>query len=737
MNITDISKIKIWTMCLWILLSFSVPSFIYSASSVLDDPFLLELIGEEEEKDDVASFPGHPSTSSYQHPYSPYKDPDYSSNNITQTAESLEDGIVINFENVEIIAYLRWISNLIGVNFIFEESDLDFKVTIVSNEPATRKNIMASLLQILRIHELSLLEQGNNIIIHKSSSEVGSGSSVLLTEGESISPNSAIVTKVFQLHHTNPSSISGALQPMLSSKALIETADDTRHLIITDLAINIEKASILLKALDTPNNTLDIGIYKVKSMNIASLVALAERIVEPLSNNNTLVLVPQPGAQTIFIVSTPYLIEKILSVLTTLDVNRGSTHKGKDPFSQPGSEQEADYSSYESYEDLPPGHIDSTQFKNFELQYRHGAEIENALTKIGDSLSLAGSANQDLVSAIQTIEWIASTNSLVFTGSSKAIKKLEDLIQSLDIPTKEVLIEMLVIETTVSNSLQFGVQVGYRDTGSRFGSAGNFISPEVSDGLDSVTFDGIPDATSLMNPGGFSLGVLGKAIVNDDGTFTSIGALVKALNKDGDTRIIMNPQLVVQNNSTAEQFVGTTDRFASTSIQSVEGSFAETNYEYRQIGSRISVTPTLTNSDIITLDIDQRIQVAINASNTDDSTDSTLPLGPIATTKSIRTRVHIPNKYFLILSGMINEQTTKSKTKVPCLGNMAGIGGAFSQTDTSSNRYNMMIFIRPHIISTPEEMRKITKQQKDRIQKNSKTFNKEFEEESLLDLLNL
>ena len=64
---------------------------------------------------------------------------------------------------------MRFISRISNKNFVFDENDLQFTVTIVSEEPTTIDNIMTALLQELRIHDLELIEQDNTIIIHHNS----------------------------------------------------------------------------------------------------------------------------------------------------------------------------------------------------------------------------------------------------------------------------------------------------------------------------------------------------------------------------------------------------------------------------------------------------------------------------------------------------------------------------------------------------------------------------------------
>lgn len=628
--------------------------------------------------------------------------------------EEDERGYVINFDNVGIIEYIRWISDITHMNFIFNEQDLQFNITIISKGPASTEAIMATLLQMLHIHGLAMLEQGNNILIYKSS-DSPTTSHIITDTDAPIPSDSAIITKVFQLKNVNPTRVSGIITPLLSKNAQTEVSTETRHLIITDIAPNINKVEELLKVLDQPNVSLDVGIYQVQQSNITTLQSLAERIVGPLAAENPLILVPQLATETIFIISTPYLIEKTISILKTLDV------------SQEEEEEER------LAEDLPPGHIDRTKFQVHKLQYHQGDEIQTSLIKIGRTLAKTGIMNAGLVSTISTIEWIESTNSLVFTGPHEAILKIEELINSLDTPKREVYIEMLIIETSVGNSLTFSVESGFSDHMSKgAASIGMQASKGLQSAIETAAPGGTPSADNLMSAKGFSVGIIGRILSHGNNQYASLGALVNALSTDTDTNIVMNPQIVTENGSPAELFVGHTDQFPSSEISPGQGTYVKTNYEYRRIGARLRVTPTLGNSDIVTLDIDQELS---SSADTSDST-STQGVKTVFATRTTRTRVHVPNKYFLIISGMISESITRTKTRIPCLGTLPVIGAAAGGYTNDHKRSNLMIFIRPHIVTTDEEVAEVTQIQKERLA-DAMEHDVQFETDSLLDLLQL
>ncbi|MDF2549021.1 MAG: gspD, partial [Chlamydiales bacterium] len=589
------------------------------------------------------------------------------------------EGYMINFNNIQITEYIRFISKISGKNFIFDENELKFNVTIVSEAMTQIDDIMAALVQNLRIKGLTLLEQGNNLIIH-ASKDVAQPFQVVTDENQQLSSNDEFITRVFRVMNVSPEKMAGILRPMLSKTAILEVLKEAQHIIVTDLATNLPKLSKLVTILDSPHSGYEIGQYSA-SGTVLPLIALAEKIMTPISADKTLVFIPHLQSNSIYIVSTPYLVEKTLTILQTLDRGDRKTRmlsfenlqfspeafleeekarlaksketvesrlsdpisftmqpigitedrktdqapvsiKGKEmiemrlsdsvgfvredsslvekrvqdnitftpstaPLVQeeraaevvriqtpdgaadgedfmkvenelrqledtpllkkgidntsdelewedeatalsidgprpilpkafevrlqeeavriipsvpvienrqedelglvsPGEESnegldkkradrrsgdllplatDADFStsprnklaSDKWAEDVPFSESDSTLFYVYKLEFRGGEQIESALKRIGASLKENRRSNADLMNALTSVQLIPSSNSLIFSGSPAALPRMVELIQSMDVPLRQVLIEVLVLDTSISDSVNFGV----------------------------------------------------------------------------------------------------------------------------------------------------------------------------------------------------------------------------------------------------------------------------------------
>ncbi len=231
-----------------------------------------------------------------------------------------KDTYTVNFNNVSMLELIRFASKITNLNFIFEEADLQFAVTVVSEEAVTAKSMMSVLSQVLRTHGLILLEQDGNVLITKSTNVNQIPPIVSSDLPESHAGNAALITQVFRIKNANITTIAGIIRPMTSQGALIEMSPETRQLIVTDITTNVEQIATLLLSLDAPHSPLDVETYIVKNISPRDLITLTEQILKPFAEGNPLIFVPQNDTNSVYIVSTPSLIERAMITMEDLDI---------------------------------------------------------------------------------------------------------------------------------------------------------------------------------------------------------------------------------------------------------------------------------------------------------------------------------------------------------------------------------------------------------------------------------
>lgn len=349
----------------------------------------------------------------------------------------------------------------------------------------------------------------------------------------------------------------------------------------------------------------------------------------------------------------------------------------------------------------------ASPYQVYKIQYHDGKEIIDTIKQIAST-----NASPTLMNSVSTMQYMKSSNSLVYSG--EGIVELTALIQSLDVPQKQVFIEVLVVETSVKDGLDFGLEWAGKGTiNDKVGIGfGNFppgkTQSKFAKNFREHNASAPPKGDSIPFGRGFDLGVIGDMILHKGKTFLSLGSLVSALQRDGNTTIVLNQKILAQDNKSSSIFVGDNIPFTGSVVETIGASQQTTsNIEYRDVGVSLKITPLLGDDNIITLDISEEISEA-----REDLHDQLTEVNGILTTKTnMVTRAHVPDEHFLVLSGMMRNARTKQKAGIPCLGGLPLIGAAFSKTKTKDEKRNVIIFVRPQVVNTIEEYKAITKKQ--------------------------
>lgn len=668
-----------------------------------------------------------------------------------------EEKFLLSFNNLSIVEVLRFISKISGKNFIFDEEDMQFNVTIVSQEPASVSDIMAALLQVLRIRGLTMLEQGNNIVIH--SNKTVQRIPRLVGEGieDRATDETELVTRVYRLNNLSVEKASALIKPLLSKDSLIETLPETHHIVLTDFVGNIQRVTRLFEEIDKPTVRAEIGQYLVRNREINSLIELTRELMAPVVGEQPFSLIPSTVSNSIFVVSTPFLVERTLAMLQTLDLTARQTRiinvdsikvlptddKGRllGPDGQgllaperenlfegrPEDSIRLDSRLFGEGSNLSPDEDAAEdlfgqkkplpkRFRIHKLHHRKADALAESLSLIADSLENAESDQDDLVLALRSIQSITETNSLVFTGVEAATAEVLDLIEQLDKPTRQVFIELLIFQTSILNSLQFGVD--WRASIPSGTKSFGLGSQNIRGGSQVPTSGDITAVDGLITPTGLAAATVGRYISYKGETFVDFGAVIRALEEQTSTQIVMNPKILVQDGVTAEVFVGENRPFQTTTT-TVEGSTnTESTFEYRDIGSRVTVTPFIGEGEFITLEIDQ--EISSDTGEQEEQTENVQNLATSTLKTTTTTTVHVPSGHFVALSGQIRETRTYTKTGIPCLGTLPLIGHLFSYKEISDpEKSNLMIFIRPTVVDTAPEIRRLTRDQQNLMDRKS------------------
>jgi type III secretion protein C len=514
-------------------------------------------------------------------------------------------------------------------------------------------------------------------------------------------------------------------QAKVEDKQLAETINgvrwikDTNSLLFTGSSQSLEKVEQLVKKFDIPSlggpppierAAPTFVIYNPKYVSGDDLISILCDFMQNLISSG---------------VSDPNLFDTI-SNLKWIDKTSSLILSGNTQ-SIEKTEQLLLKFDIPSKESAPPAieSIDKTSFLVYKLRFHAGNAILKALKQIASSTQTASTPPKALIAAIDSLQWIEVTNSLLCTGEQDVLVKLKELVQNLDIPLRQVFIEVLVIETSLNNQQNFGLmwgsqvqyfnktvlQTGNFPVPSGQGSSAPTPATTFPPNLQTINATTTPNNTLIPFSSGFDLGVIGDIIMHKGKSFISLGSLMNALQLDTDSTILLNPKIITQDNRQSTVFIGQNIPYTGSLITNnttAQGT-STANIEYIDVGVSLTITPILGDGDMISLDIVQDIREAVSSTN---ATTSPTQLTGIQTSQAhLETRVNVPNNHFVALSGMINDSKTHFRTAIPCLGGLPVVGLLFSENDRTAVKQNVIIFLRPQIIHSYQEYKAITEHQ--------------------------
>ena len=278
----------------------------------------------------------------------------------------------------------------------------------------------------------------------------------------------------------------------------------------------------------------------------------------------------------------------------------------------------------------------------------------------------------------------ADTNALIITAPPDEMRSILSVIDQLDIRRAQVLVEAIIAELSEDNTSAIGVNFAVDGT--------NSDQPAAFTNLGGATQALIGTIAS----GGATLTSGLSLLLGQQGGDVDFGLLVSAIASDSDNNILSTPTLVTMDNQEAEIVVGQNVPFVTGTQLSTANDNPFTTIERQEVGISLKVTPQINEGNNIKMDIEQEVSdvAAVAVAGAQDITTNV---------RSIRTTVLVEDGQTLVLGGLIDDSINNTTEKVPLLGDIPLLGSLFRFKTTSKNKQNLMVFLHPTILRTPED----------------------------------
>jgi len=585
--------------------------------------------------------------------------------------------ISMDFDQVDIKVFIKFISELTGKNFVVDDK-VRGKVTVLSPSKISVDEAYMVFESVLEVHGFTTVPAGSVIKVVPSVEARQKSVELRKAPGFVRRPDDRIITQIMPLHYANAQEVRKLLAPMVSKQGVVIAYNPTDTLIITDFQSNIQRLLSIVEEIDVEFQEANISVMPLE---YASAENLAEKISRLLESKLKQVKGRRAGPP-LRILS----YERINMLIVLAD--RQNTQMVKTLIK-----------TLDQPTPLGAGNIQVVYLANAQAE-----ELAKVLSGLPAKAPQKG--KQPVISTEVKIVADKATNSLVITAKPEEFQVLEPIILKLDIPRKQVYVEALIMEVSVSLDVSVGVNwTGAGKTDLPFGA-----DDGVAFGGSNTGAIGVLDQTGgLALPSGLTAGVVSFPITIGGITFSNLAAIINASQTNNDFNIISTPQLMTLDNEEATVVVAENIPF-STRVD--EGTAvtdrAIQSLEYRDVGTTLKITPQINEKRFVKLKIYEEISRVV--SETSQISPTQVVLAPTTRKRTAETNVQVRDGQTVVIAGLVGDDVDVNVTKVPCLGDIPLFGWLFKSESRTTRRTNLLIFITPYIVATPQEAEEIYRQ---------------------------
>jgi general secretion pathway protein D len=585
--------------------------------------------------------------------------------------------ISMDFDQVDIKVFIKFISELTGKNFVVDDK-VRGKVTVLSPSKISVEEAYKVFESVLEVHGFTTVPAGKVIKVVPSVEARQKSVELRKTPGFVPRPDDRIITQIIPLLHANAQEVRKLLAPMVSKQGVVIAYDPTDTLIITDFQSNIQRLLSIVEEIDVEFQEANISVMPLEYASAEKLAETISRLLESKLKQvkgrragPPLRILSYERINMVIVLADRQNTQMVKALVKTLDQ---PTPKGA-------------------------GNIQVVYLANAQAE-----ELAKVLTGLPAKADPKG--RQPALSTEVKIVADKATNSLVITAKPEEFQVLEPIIIKLDIPRKQVYVEALIMEITSNLSVSVGVNwTGGGKTDLPFGA-----DDGVAFGGSNTSALGVLDETgSLALPSGLTAGVVSFPITIGGITFSNLAAIINAAQTDNDFNVIATPQLMTLDNEEATVVVAENIPF-STRVD--EGTAvtdrAIQSLEYRDVGVTLKVTPQINEKRFVKLKIYQEKSSVV--SETSQISATQVVLAPTTRKRTAETNVQVRDGQTVVIAGLVGDDVDVSVTKVPCLGDIPMLGWLFKSEKRTTRRTNLLIFLTPYIVATPQEAEEIYRQ---------------------------
>ncbi len=652
------------------------------------------------------------------------------------------DKVTFNLENADLQELVKLIADITGKRFIIPGKTRDIQATVYAPSEVTAAAAYQAFLSILEINGMTVVPSGRYLKLVES--ENIESRPIPLYTGGKVPSYDSYVTHMHQVGNISSNDATELLSRFKSPEGNITAYGPTNMIIMTDTGSNIRRMLRILKKVDVPRTGEQLWIEPVHHANATELAETIQKIFpteddkdnsrpnrddarqrrrtrrlrndspssEPSSSSGGAVGEPglDAGLTNIFadertnslvIMASERAYLRVLELIRRFDIPLEGEGRIRVHFLQNGDAQDI------------AGTLQS-------LVGSSGSTGAASRRPRPGAAPSAQSSSAALFEGEVQVTAHEASNALVIVSSLHDYAALRRVIDKLDAPRRQVFIEAVIMELSISRTNTLGL------------SFHGGIGDQPVDGALSILGFNAQGSLSPLNQDtltGLAAGVTGPTIAESQQllgvSIPAFGVVLNALANTGDANILSTPHIIALDNTEAEISVGEniplqTSGIPAGALGGLGGLLGGVNNQQgnnnlgalagaaggfagavprQDIGTTIRLTPHINDDNSIRLEIEEEISDR-------GATEGSLGVVSI-NRREASTEVVVKDQQTVVIGGLMRDTVTTGESKVPILGDIPLLGVLFRRTTKSKQKNNLLLFLTPYVIRDTSDLRAI------------------------------
>lgn len=528
------------------------------------------------------------------------------------------------------------------------------RITVMSRQALDREGVRRLFYSVLDAHDFSVIDQGDQILIVPVTQ---AKSQAAAPEAHTPAPQQ-FVTQVFALGASNASDLAGLVRPLISPNGYVGPSVSANALVITDTARNVGRIGEVVRQLDSGAKNAH-ELVELRHGVAADIARLMEASLGKQNADSAIQVLADSRSNRLVIVGTADARKRLLQLARSLDT-------------------------------AAPVRLDNARV--IRLRYSDAKQLAEVLDAMGQGMKTSSIPPGLKETAVATQPFMVradeSQNALVIVADPAQLATLEGIVRELDQPRAQVLIHAAIVEVSGDISEALGVQWAL-NSGDAKGLV-NFPDTGIPI-LGALKFDEIASAPE---------GALLK--LGSD----RFGALVSALASNTNSNLLSTPSLLTLDNQEAEIIVGQNVPF-NTGSYTTSGNGADnpfTTVERKDVGISLKIKPYINEGSTLRLEVEQEVSDIAPSVSGAKSSDL------ITNKRALKSTILADDGQIIVIGGLIKDSVRTQKSGVPLLRDIPYLGALFRWSHDTQAKSNLMVFLRPTIVRSGQDLSAISQQ---------------------------